>query len=78
MEHFKWLGPATVTRSKEGSAGISLEHEHIYKAADFQPSVVAEWIATGFAEAVEVNVNNTTTLKVKNVVVKSNAPKIGE
>lgn len=78
MKHFKWLGPSTVTRSKEGQPGMILDTDHIYEAAAFTEGVVAEWVATGFAEPVEVNVNTTTTLKVKNVIVKSNAPKIGE
>ena len=78
MKHFKWTGPSTVTRSKEGQPGLALEPEHIYEASLFAENVVAEWVATGFAAPVEVNTDNVTTLKVKNVVVKSSAPKIGE
>lgn len=75
-DKFRWIGRSTVTRSKVGSAGVPLEHDHIYDMAAFAESVVAEWIATGNAEAVAVKPQDTT-LCVKSVTVKTKAPKLG-
>jgi len=75
-DRFKWLGRSTVTRSKAGSGGAVLDTGHIYDVADFSEAVVAEWIATGNAESIEVKAKNTV-LDVKSVTVKSKAPKIG-
>ena len=76
MSRFKWLGPATMTRSKEGSAGRALTTGHIYNVADFSEAVVAEWISTGYAEAVTTEAQNTV-LDVKSPTVKIKTPKIG-
>ena len=76
MTHFRWLGRETVTRSKDGSGGVPLAPGHIYKTADFAPAVVGEWIATGNAESVKVQANDTA-LDVKSVTVKPKAPRIG-
>jgi hypothetical protein len=75
-ERFKWLGAATFSRSRGGVEGKSLEPQHIYNMADFDPNVVAEWIRTGHAEAVE-GTPIDTRLKVENATVSVKAPKIG-
>jgi hypothetical protein len=76
MANFKWTGRSTVTRSKDGSAGISLEPDHIYDVAAFGEAVVEEWIRTGHAEPIEVKANDTA-LAVKSHVVKVKSPKVG-
>ena len=73
---FRWLGRATVTRSKEGSGGKALDTDHIYSVADFEEGVVAEWIATGHAESVNDEATNTV-LAVHSPTVKIKAPKVG-
>ena len=75
-DRFKWLGRATVTRSKEGSGGKALDTDHIYNVADFSEAVVAEWIATGNAESIEVEAKNTV-LEVHSPTLKIKVPKIG-
>lgn len=75
-ERFKWLGPSTFTRSREGTGGVQLEPEHIYQVADFGADVVAEWVRTGHAEAVEGSPKDTV-LDVKSATVSIKAPKIG-
>jgi len=73
---FRWLGRATVTRSKEGSGGKALDTDHIYNVADFSAAVVDEWIATGNAEPVNGEAKDTV-LAVHSPTVKIKAPKIG-
>ena len=76
QERFKWLSNSTVTRSSAGSGGTSLDTDHIYNVADFSEAVVAEWIATGNAESIEVEAKNTV-LEVHSPTVKIKVPKIG-
>jgi len=75
-DRFKWLGRATVTRSKEGSGGKALDTDHIYNVADFSAAVVDEWIATGHAESVNGEATNTV-LDVKSPTVNIKVPKVG-
>jgi hypothetical protein len=77
MAKFKWIGPHTFTRSKSGTAGAELTTDHIYDVDVFSAPVVDEWIATGFAEAVNGG-GKDTTLVVKSPTIKIKAPKIGE
>jgi hypothetical protein len=76
-DRFRWTGRSTMTRSKNGSSGQTLEPEHYYSVADFSAAVVAEWIATGNAEAVTTEATNTV-LVVQSAEVKLKSPKIGK
>jgi hypothetical protein len=71
---FKWTGPATVTRSRDNSGGRTLEPQHIYATADFDPAVIEEWAKTGNAEFLDDAIKPTDTkLDVKNAVVSAHA-----
>ncbi|TFG39838.1 MAG: hypothetical protein E4H44_01335 [Candidatus Aminicenantes bacterium] len=76
MARFRWIGPATMTRSKEGSSGKTLKPGCVYEVSAFSEAVVDEWTATGHAEAVSDDVKDTV-LEVHSRTVKSNVPKLG-
>lgn len=78
---FTWLGEATVTRSREGSGGVTLEKGKTYDLTGFDGAVVQEWVMTGHAAWVVdgpiAPASKDTTLEVHNATIKVKTPKIG-
>ena len=77
-KQFKWTGPETYTRSRDGSGGAHLRPGQVYATAAFSEDVIAEWAKTGNAELLDGPGEATDTkLEVHNATISSKAPKIG-